>query len=463
MSSDLKSPYSGNSIPNSQQSTPRRKRVIPKIITDITPASVYHDSSINQHSSNNEGNDNNTVPVGHDTANIDASGSQASVPSKAMSELREISRLIRIMMIRQNDIIHRLDNIENDISSIKTKVFNDRFLPSITLENTSVMHSNNSDIKMKQHSSHVSSPTNNNTINNSYSESIIDNMESILINESSIDSSLKLYSMLDSNATSNNIIEYPNSSQAAQTIDKSVNMQSKFGDHVQHQQSQHETNTHGINVRYNENAQVFSAIILGVITYIQERIEIARNGSYTRGFSECYNRFTRTISMVCKSTNPIIVIPRVLKDKELLSILRRKNKNDILRIDGHTLLSLRNTRLHTDIFRTLTEIFRLLKMMPEVLPPPASEIILGISDNLVSDNGTILIDFNNIIIRNATTDESAYQTLPLDCIKYYVPLRLSNVMPINARSKSIELYKEDKARKASAADCSYGRVSRVKR
>ncbi|KAJ3220939.1 hypothetical protein HK099_003898 [Clydaea vesicula] len=447
---NLRSPYSGNSIPNSQQSTPRRKRVIPKIITETTSPSSYHDSSIHQHNSNNEDNDNNTVSTDHDVTNTDISVNPTSVPSKAMSELREISRLIRIMMIRQNDIIHRLDNIENDISGIKARVFDDRFLPSITLENTSISHTNNSDVRIRQHSSHLSSPVNNNIINNPYPESIIDNMESIPISEPSIDSSLKLYSMLDNNTRSSNIAEYPNSSQIIQMGDKSMNMHSK-SINQQQQQLQHDSDSHSINVRYNENAQVFSAIILGIITYIQERIEIARNGSYTKGFSECYNRFTRTISMVCKSTNPIIVIPRVLKDKELLSILRRKSKNDILRIDGHTLLSLRNTRLHTDIFRTLTEIFRLLKMMPEILPPPASEIILGISDNLVSDNGTILIDFNNIMIRNATADETAYQSLPLDCIKYYVPLRLSNVMPINAKSRSIELYKEDKARKASAA------------
>ncbi|CAH0474934.1 unnamed protein product [Peronospora belbahrii] len=177
-------------------------------------------------------------------------------------------------------------------------------------------------------------------------------------------------------------------------------------------------------IRIRENAQLFSAIILGLTAWVRDRLETMTGRIFDAGLKGRFNDFTKVISNVAKYACPPRKMPRVLSDKDIVLRFSRSRDGTLKKVDGSSLKTLRDYQSRSDIFRSLCDFIALLKMMPECLPPPGSDIVSAIGEGLIDDGGNLLIDLSKLVIRPRSKDELVFDSLSSNAIPIYVKFRM---------------------------------------
>lgn len=144
-------------------------------------------------------------------------------------------------------------------------------------------------------------------------------------------------------------------------------------------------------IKIRENAQLFSAIVLGLTAWIRDRVETRTERIFDAGLKERFNDFTKVISNIAKYASPPRKVPRILCDKDVVLRFSRSKDGTLKKVNGSSLKTFRNYQSQSDIFRSLCNFVVLLKMMPECLPPPGSDVISVIGEGLIDDEGNLLV------------------------------------------------------------------------
>lgn len=180
-------------------------------------------------------------------------------------------------------------------------------------------------------------------------------------------------------------------------------------------------------VRYTQNMQLFSAMIIGLVTCVRDTVESRECSSYQSGLSQHFNGLTRVLSLLAANSKPSIPIPKVLQDDYLMEAFQRTSKGAIPVIDGQTLKTVRDYRARSDIFRALCDLMAALKSVPECICPPGREVICSIAHSIIDERGSMQLDVDAISVRKPSPDEVAFGKLNVNAYKYYVPLRMSGM------------------------------------
>ncbi|CAH0474932.1 unnamed protein product [Peronospora belbahrii] len=168
-------------------------------------------------------------------------------------------------------------------------------------------------------------------------------------------------------------------------------------------------------IRIRENAQLFSAIILGLTAWVRDRLETMTGRIFDAGLKGRFNDFTKVISNVAKD-------------------------GTLKKVDGSSLKTLRDYQSRSDIFRSLCDFIALLKMMPECLPPPGSDIVSAIGEGLIDDGGNLLIDLSKLVIRPRSKDELVFDSLSSNAIPIYVKFRMEGRGCNESKALAIDEY-----------------------
>lgn len=196
-------------------------------------------------------------------------------------------------------------------------------------------------------------------------------------------------------------------------------------------------------LRYTQNMQLFSAMIIGLVTCVRDAVESRECRSYQSGLSDRFNALTRVLSILAANSKPPIPIPKVLQDAYLMEAFQRTSKSSVPLIDGQTLKTVRDYRARSDIFRALCDLVAALKSVPECICPPGREVISSIAHPLIDESGRLLLDIGVISVRKPATDEASFGKLNVNAFKFYVPLRMSGVRADYAMEQAISELSEE--------------------
>jgi hypothetical protein len=196
------------------------------------------------------------------------------------------------------------------------------------------------------------------------------------------------------------------------------------------------TTTTDTTVPYNNHAQVYSATFIGILNTIQRKVESLAEVPFPGSLVSSMNMLTKILQAI-ESHVDEVNLHNTLHNSKLMEVLKRKSKQYILPISGHTIAGLRDTAQFRDYYRTMCTVLPYLRKVGELLPPPSSDVLTLISDSIVDDDCNFDIDISKVTVRLQNETEKIVSTIPHNCIKEYVTLRISDVPLHEAYERAI--------------------------
>lgn len=196
---------------------------------------------------------------------------------------------------------------------------------------------------------------------------------------------------------------------------------------------------------FARHAEVISSLITGMITFIQQHVETVNALTYATGPQKYYNLITTLVSKLCQNSAPPIEVPKRRADPVLLEGLQRRTANGVIICGPTTVRQLRANIELSDVYRCLVRVLRAFKSVPETLPAPGAEIVMNLMEPIVSSQPPELpavdmfnLDYSKLKPRDPTDDEKAFTEIGSECIEEYVKSRLFGETPKSARDKALQ-------------------------
>ncbi|KAI9327950.1 hypothetical protein DFJ73DRAFT_904608 [Zopfochytrium polystomum] len=137
---------------------------------------------------------------------------------------------------------------------------------------------------------------------------------------------------------------------------------------------------------YKKRSEVYSSIIIGIVSYIQSAIETKDGRHYSKGLRDDQKLLATVIDACTKLAEPVIDLGKPLANTALAPIIRKRDKNDIINIGPPSVLSIKQSKECKEVYRVMCTILTMLKPMSDIFALPFGDIIRALDPDIVDAN-----------------------------------------------------------------------------